>query len=69
MSFLNFPNRPTVMFDVTDINHRRWLGEFTRTRSWANCPVKFYNIGAGNNVAQMQLRLLNYYTNREFGEA
>jgi len=54
------------MFDVTDINHRRWLGEFTRTRSWANCPVKFYNIGAGNNVAQMQLRLLEYYTDQEF---
>lgn len=69
MSFYNYPNRPTVMFDVTDKDHRKWLGEFTRTRSWGNCPVKFYQTGTGNTIAQMQLRLLEYYTNKEFEKA
>ena len=66
MSFIAYPNRPTVMFDPSNADHRRWLGEFTRNRSWGNCPVKFYNLGTGNTVAQMQLRLLQYYTEREF---
>lgn len=63
------PGRPTVKFDPANADHRRWLGEFTRTRSWGHCPVKFYNAGSGNVVATMQLKLLEYYTNREFGEA
>lgn len=62
-------SRPTVSFDVNNPDHRKWLGEFTRNRSWGNCPVKFYNLGAGNTVAQMQLQLLLYYTEREFVKA
>ena len=61
--------RPSVEFDPANVDHRRWLGEFTRTRSWGNCPVKLYQSGAGNTVAQMQLRLLEYYSNQEFNKA
>lgn len=69
MSFVVYPNRPTVIFDPHNVDHRRWLGEFTRNRSWGNCPVKFSNAGSGNTIAQMQLRLLQYYTEREFLQA
>lgn len=69
MSFAVYPNRPTVVFDANNAEHRKWLGEFTRTRSWGNCPVKFSTAGAGNTLAQMQLRLLQYYTDREFIKA
>lgn len=69
MNFAIYPSRPTVKFDPDNKDHRRWLGEFTRTRSWGNCPVKFSDAGAGNTIAQMQLRLLQYYTEREFIKA
>ncbi len=69
MSFITYPNRPTVTFDPSNADHRRWLGDFTRNRSWGNCPVKFYQSGTGNTVAQMQLKLLEYYTNQEFAKA
>ena len=62
-------SRPTVVFDPANADHRRWLGEFTKNRSWGNCPVKFSTAGAGNTLAQMQLRLLQYYTEREFTKA
>lgn len=69
MNFVNYPSRPVVMFDVNDVNHRRWLGEFTKNRSWGNCPVKFSTAGSGNTLAQMQLKLLQYYTDCEFSKA
>lgn len=69
MSALEKFGRPVVEFDPANADHRRWLGEFTRTRSWGNCPVKFSTAGAGNTVAQMQLRLLQYYSDREFIKA
>ena len=69
MSFVVYPNRPTVMFDPTNADHRRWLGDFTKSRSWGNCPVKFSTSGSGNTLAQMQLRLLQYYTDLEFNKA
>jgi hypothetical protein len=69
MFSLNDVTRPTVKFDPTNADHRRWLGEFTRTRSWGNCPVKFSTSGSGNTIAQMQLKLLQYYTDREFNKA
>jgi len=63
----SFNLRPVVKFDPNDPDHRRWLGDFSRTLSWGNCPVKFSNEGYGNTVAQMQQRLLEYYTAKEFG--
>ena len=69
MSVLEKFGRPVVEFDPTNTDHRRWLGEFTRNRSWGNCPVKFSTSGSGNTLAQMQLKLLQYYTEREFTKA
>jgi hypothetical protein len=64
-----FAMRPVVDFDPSNVDHRRWLGEFTKTRTWGNCPVKFNPIGVGNTVAQMQLKLLQYYSDQEFTKA
>ncbi|MGA1048570.1 MAG: hypothetical protein ACO3UU_11185 [Minisyncoccia bacterium] len=58
--------RPTVNFDPANKDHRRWLGEFTKNRSWGNCPFRFNTKGSGNTIAQMQLKLLEYYTDKEF---
>jgi len=69
MSALSKIVRPYVDFDPSNADHRRWLGEFTTKRSWGNCPVKFSTTGAGNTVAQMQLKLLEYYVNQEFTQA
>lgn len=66
MSVLKMLERPTVKFDPSNPDHRRWLGEFTNTLSWGNCPVKFSNEGYGNTVAQMQQRLIQYYISQEF---
>lgn len=49
------------MFDVTDPNHRKWVGEFTLTNSWKNCPVQFTMNGMGNLALRMQMELLTYY--------
>ena len=64
-----FNSRQIVEFDVKNTDHRRWLGEFTKNRSWGHCPVKFATSGNGNTIAQMQLRLLQYYTDQEFNKA
>ena len=69
MSVLDACRRPTVVFDVYNSEHRKWLGNFTRTRSWGDCPVKFSSTGNGNTLAQMQLKLLEYYVNQEFTKA
>lgn len=66
---LVFNSRPTVIFDPSNADHRRWLGDFTKTRKWGNCPVKFSTAGNGNTLAQMQLKLLEYYVNQEFTKA
>jgi hypothetical protein len=58
-----------VIFDPCNADHRRWLGDFTKTRKWGNCPVKFSTAGNGNTLAQMQLKLLEYYVNQEFTKA
>lgn len=68
MSALTVMKRPTVKFDVGNQDHRRWLGEFTATQSWGNCPVQLVIAGYGNTVATMQQQLLQYYTTQEFNK-
>lgn len=66
MSALQSFGRPVVHFDVNDPEHRKYLGEFTKTLSWGNCPVRFTIEGYGNTVAQMQQQLIQYYISQEF---
>jgi len=69
MSLYSLNSRPIVKFDVNNKDHRFWLGEFTKTRRWGDCPVRFSTAGNGNTLAQMQLKLLEYYINQEFTKA
>ena len=66
---MTFNIRPYIEFDPSNKDHRRWLGEFTKTRSWGQCPVVLKVSNSGNTLAQMQLKLLEYYVNQEFTKA
>lgn len=68
MSALSMHGRPHVRFDPNNADHRRWLGEFTLTQSWRECPVRFIIPGTGNVIARMQNQLLQYYINKEILE-
>lgn len=41
MSILNNANRPTVDFDVSNIEHRQHYLKFIQSNSWSKCPVRF----------------------------
>ena len=41
MSILTNANRPTVEFDVNNIEHRQQYLKFIQTNSWGKCPVRF----------------------------
>ena len=69
MSALGLLHRPVVEFDVNNADHRYWLGRFTITLSWGDCPYRLNFDGYGNTVAQMQRKLIEYYTNQEFNHA
>lgn len=67
MPVLTMYNRPQVKFDVNNPEHRKWLAEFTVTQSWRHCPVRLVLPGAGNIIAMMQNKLLQYYIEKEMG--
>jgi len=68
VSVLQSTMRPVVRFDPNNPDHRRWLGQFTTSLNWGDCPVRFSNEGYGNTVAQMQQRLIQYYITQEFNK-
>jgi hypothetical protein len=63
--------RPWVVFDANNRDHRFWFQEFLARSSWGQCPVRFVmneECESASLVGLMQTQLLNYYTNREFGQ-
>lgn len=68
MSKLAHIQRPSVIFDPSNKEHREHYVNFAKTRSWGNCPVKFELIDdESNNLAYaMQRKLVAYYLNKEF---
>jgi hypothetical protein len=67
MSKLDLFQRPTVAFDATNEDHRRWFAEFQRLNTWGKCPVKFIiSDDAGDLISMISRRLIDYYVNREF---
>ena len=70
MSKLALFGRPYVVFDVNNIDHRRWFTEFATTASWKNCPVRVVveGQGLGNMVSIMQNQLIEYYGKQEFSK-
>lgn len=62
-------NRPTVMFDVEDQEHRYWAHQFLKNRSWQGCPYLFALPQSEPNVYTMITRqLAEYYSNLEFAQ-
>lgn len=41
MSILNNFVRPSVEFDVNNVEHRQHYLKFIQTNSWSKCPVRF----------------------------
>lgn len=61
-------NRPVVLFDPANKDHRRWAWQFFRDRSWKGCPVRFALPDGEDNVCSMIERMMmSHYIQREFG--
>jgi len=63
-------SRPWVKFDVSNRDHRRWYTEFLQNNAWGQCPVRFVieDEGGANLLGLMQTRMIEFYTNKEFGQ-
>lgn len=69
MSRLAFFGRPWVVFDAYNRQHREWFAEFQNRRSWSRCPVRFIiDDENGDLLTMIQRRLIEYYTDQEFGK-
>ena len=70
MSRLSLYGRQWVVFDAYNKQHREWFAEFQTHRSWSRCPVRFIiDNENGDLLTMIQRRLIEYYTDREFGKA
>ncbi len=59
--------RPQVIFDPTNKDHRKWVSDFIKNRTWRNCPVRFIVADNSLELANvMQRQLVQYYTSKEF---
>jgi hypothetical protein len=69
MSRLELWARPLVVFDASDKDHRRYFSDFQAKRAWGSCPVRFIvPDDQGDLITLIQRRLIEYYTNKEFGK-
>lgn len=69
MSKLELVSRPWAMFDVANKQHRKWVADFQRTGTWANCPVRFIIEDSFTDLVSMvQQRMTEFYTAKEFGK-
>lgn len=69
MSILSIRQRPAVVFDPDNKEHRKHYAKFLETGTWSTCPVRFEvdNEDSNNNLAYaMQRMLTEYYMQREF---
>lgn len=69
MSRLTYFGRPFTAFDPANKEHRKWFAEFQTRKSWGKCPVRFIiPDDSGDLLTLIQRRLVDYYTQREFGD-
>jgi len=65
-------NRPLVVFDAANPQHRELYRQFVITGSWKDCPFRFEardGDGSNNYAATMQRLLVQHYLQQEFGGA
>lgn len=69
MSILEANTRPWTKFDAKNKVHRAYYAEFLRTQAWGHCPWRFFVEDEGGNlIGYIQRVLLEYYTEKEFGD-
>ena len=69
MSRLSLYGRQWVVFDAHNKQHREWFAAVQARKSWAHCPVRFIiDDENGDLLTMIQRRLIEYYTNQEFGK-
>ena len=69
MSRLSLYGRQWVVFDAQNKQHREWFAEFQSRKSWSRCPVRFIvDDENGDLLTMIQRRLIEYYTDQEFGK-
>jgi hypothetical protein len=57
------------VFDASNKQHRQWFAEFQRMGTWSKCPVRFIvDDDHGDLLTMIQRRLIEYYTDEEFGK-
>lgn len=67
MTILQVLNRPVVVFDVNNTEHRKWFAQFLKNRSWQGVPVRFIASEVTEvDVGTMTRQLIQYYANQEF---
>lgn len=67
MSKLELYQRPLVMFDASNKQHRQYYFNFMQTGSWRDCPYRFViQDDVGNLQGMIQRKLLDYYGGKEF---
>lgn len=69
MSKIQMFGRPFVVFDPKNKEHRKWYADFNKNLSWSRCPVRFVvDDDAGDLITMIQRKLIEHYTEREFGK-
>ena len=69
MSRLSLYGRQWTVFDPKKKDHRAWFAEFQRTNTWSTCPVRFIvDDNVGDLLTMIQRKLIEYYTDAEFGK-
>jgi hypothetical protein len=65
---LNLFERPYVVFDVKNKNHRKYFASFLSTGSWKHCPVQFLcdEEFSASLPAMMRDQMVEYYAKKEF---
>lgn len=61
--------RSEVLFDATNKKHRKAYDQYLRkNRSWNGCPYRFRAPHFGVVIGYIERKMLEYYTNKEFGK-
>jgi hypothetical protein len=67
MSRLNLTQRPTVVFDAANVEHRKAFEQFFRTGTWGRIDVNFLLETPYYDLpAMITAKLTNYYLQCEF---
>lgn len=69
MSKLEFLQRPLVVFDPANKEHRRYYKEYLENGGWGRCPVRFIvPEDTGMDLPNMiKNQLLEFYVERDLG--